>query len=143
GDYVPRGQVGEEGVLLEDGVEVAAIGWDLRDVLAVEQDPSAGDGLEACDHAQHRRLAAPRGPEHREELAACDVEVGVLHRDEVTEALGHPLDTDDDGRFVSAARLRGQERFLRLRVPGRTIPAPQGRSGDGPSLNATGETPRG
>ena len=52
------------------------------DVLAAEQDLAAGRQFEPGDHPQRRRLAAARRPEHDEELAVGDGEIGVLHRDE-------------------------------------------------------------
>src|SRR3546814_2211599 len=62
--------VGEERVVLKDGVDVAPIGRDPRDVPAVEQNAPGGGQLEARDHPQRRRLAAAGGAEEREELAA-------------------------------------------------------------------------
>ena len=70
-------------------------GGTSRDVLAVEQDPPVGGLLEAGDHPQRRGLAAARRPEHREELARADGEVGVVDGDEVAEALRHVVEADD------------------------------------------------
>ena len=57
------------------------------DVLAVEQDAPVGRQFEAGDHAQRRRLAAARRPEHDEERAVVDHEVRILNRDKVRKAL--------------------------------------------------------
>ena len=45
-----------------------------RDFAPVEEDPSGVGTIEARDHAQQCRLAAPRGTEHRHKLAVGDVE---------------------------------------------------------------------
>ena len=63
--------VREQGVLLEDGVDVALVRRDVRDVDPVEQDPARGRQLEAGDHLEQGGLAAPGRSEHGEELAAA------------------------------------------------------------------------
>ncbi len=52
---------------LEDEGDVALGSAPEGDVLAVEQNAPAGRQLEAGDHAQRRRLAAPRRSEQRKE----------------------------------------------------------------------------
>ena len=81
--------------MLEDGVDVALVRRDPRDVLALEPDDARGRRFEAGDHPQRRGLAAARRAEHREELAARDAEVGVVHRDELPEPLRDVLEPDD------------------------------------------------
>jgi hypothetical protein len=95
--------VGEEGVVLEDGVDVALVGWNARYVLALEPDGTRGGSFEACDHPQRGRLAAARRSEHREELTRTDREVRVGDRDVVVEALRDVIDLDD-----GAARVAGR-----------------------------------
>ena len=56
----------------------------------------AGRQLEAADHAQGGRLAAAGGAEHREELAAVDLEREVVDRGDVMEAFGDSLEMDVD-----------------------------------------------
>ena len=110
GDVVGDGHVGEERVVLEHSVHVAAIGRDPRHVPAVEQDPAVGGLLEPRDHPKRRRLAATRRPEQRKELAALDREVGVLHGHVTAEPLDDMLEGDD--RIPSApvpARVRPGE----------------------------------
>src|SRR5204863_372739 len=63
-------------------------------ILAAEQDLAASRQFQTCDHAQCRRLAAARRPEHDEELAILDDEAGVLHGDEIAEGLSQMLDAD-------------------------------------------------
>src|SRR4029077_16841152 len=65
------------------------------DILTLEQDAATGGLLETGDHLERRRLAAPRGAEHREELALVDREVRLLDRDEIAELLAHPVELDD------------------------------------------------
>ena len=87
-------EVREQGIALEDGVDGALLGRDRRDVLPVDQHPAAGRPLEATDHPQRRRLAAPRGTEQGEELAGLDVEVDAVDRQLVVEALLQLLQRD-------------------------------------------------
>ena len=68
-DVVADRHVREQGVVLEDRVDVAVERRDRGHVLAVEQDPAGGRQLEAGDHPQGRRLARAGRTEHREELA--------------------------------------------------------------------------
>ena len=79
---------------LEDEGDVARRGAVEGDVVAAEQDAAGGRQFEAGDHAQRRRLAAARRPEHDEELAVGDGEVRVPHGDEIAEGLVEILDPD-------------------------------------------------
>ena len=83
--------VREQGVLLEDGVDVAAARGQRGDVDAAEFDHAGRRLLEPRDHPQHRRLARTRRPEDREQLAVADGQVGALDGHHVTENLA---DTD-------------------------------------------------
>ena len=56
-------------------------------VDAVKQHRSGGRQLEAGDHPQHRRLARPGRPEHREELPVADLQVDAVDRPHVAELL--------------------------------------------------------
>jgi hypothetical protein len=58
-------EVREERVALEHRVDVALMWGHARDIVAVEQDASAGRTLEAGDHAQRGGLPAPGGPTGR------------------------------------------------------------------------------
>jgi len=51
----------------------------LRDVLAVEQNPALIRRLEAGQHSQQRGLAAPAGAEQRKKLPCPDVERQPVH----------------------------------------------------------------
>jgi hypothetical protein len=96
-DVLLDAPVREQRVALEDGVRRALEGREARHVVAVEQDAALGGLLEARDHAQRGGLPAPRRPEHREELAARDVEIHLAHGCEVAEALGDALEPDARG----------------------------------------------
>jgi hypothetical protein len=48
GDVLGHGQVGEDGVALEDHGGVARVGRLVGDVLSIHQDPARGGRLEAC-----------------------------------------------------------------------------------------------
>jgi hypothetical protein len=87
GDVVEHVQVGEEGVALEDRVDVAAVGRDGGEADPVEADVPRGRPLEAGDQAQRRRLAAAARAEQGEELPGGDLEVDRVDRDHVLEAL--------------------------------------------------------
>jgi hypothetical protein len=84
----------EQRVALEDGVGGTPEGGQARDVLAGQQDAPLARVLEARDHAQRRRLSAARRAEHREELAARDVELHFAHSREAAEALRNTLEPD-------------------------------------------------
>ena len=80
--------VGEEGVVLEDGVDVALVGRDAGDRLAGEEDLALGRLFEARDHPERRRLAAARRSEEAVERAPGD-------------AQGHPVDRGRRRRIAS------------------------------------------
>ena len=66
----------EQGVVLEDGVDVSGVRRGVGDILIAEEDPSGGGCLEPRDHSQHGGLARSGRPEHGEELAILD---GQIH----------------------------------------------------------------
>src|SRR5271168_5348098 len=66
-----------EGKQLEDKGNVACGCTPERDILAVEQNSPAGRELEACDHAQRRRLAAAGRPKQGKEGAVFDGEIRI------------------------------------------------------------------
>ena len=71
-DVVGHVHVREEGVVLEDRVDVALVRRPIGDVPAVKQHAAFRRQVEAGDHAQRRGLAGAGRPEQREELAARD-----------------------------------------------------------------------
>ena len=105
-DVLGDGQVGEEGVVLEDHPDLAALG---RHPGAVAGDGHARDLdgaglglLEAGDQAQQRRLAAAGRAEQGDELAALDAELRVVDGPDGAEALRNAVATDHPARHVRA-----------------------------------------
>src|SRR6185503_5203546 len=94
GHVLLHAPVREQGVALEDRVGRAAEGGLPRNVVAVEVHAPLRGLLEAGDHPERRRLAAPRRAQHREELAARDLELHLAHGREVAEALRHTIKPD-------------------------------------------------
>ena len=68
-DVLRDRHVGEQGVVLEDRVDVPLCGRNVRDVDALQFDGSRVRALEAGDDAQRGRLPRAGRPEEREELA--------------------------------------------------------------------------
>ena len=95
GDVVVNVHVGEESVLLEDGVDLALVGRDADDVLAVEEDLALARLQKAAENAQKRRFAAARGAEQRDELIFVNVKRDALENDlSVLKALDDVLELD-------------------------------------------------
>ena len=78
GDVLRHGHMGEQGVVLEHGVDVALIGRHAGHGAAVDQHLARGRLLEAGDQPQAGGLARARRPQHGEELAVGDVEADVV-----------------------------------------------------------------
>ena len=89
-DVLLDGEVGEERVALEDGVDGPLVRRRLGDVRVADDDAPRVGALEAGDHAQRRRLAAAGRAEQREELAAADLERDVVDGGHVVERLAEP-----------------------------------------------------
>jgi hypothetical protein len=87
-----HGHVRKEGVALEHDAEAALVHRQVGDVAAVERHAAARHGDEAGDRLQGRRLAAARGAEQRDELAALDAQGHVDQRAEVAVVLRHALE---------------------------------------------------
>ena len=86
-DVLGDGHVGEQGVFLEDGVDVATPRGQRGDVDAAEADRPRRRLLEPGDHAQHRGLARSGRAEDREQLAVADGQVGALDGDHLVPAV--------------------------------------------------------
>ena len=91
GDVVVNRHVGEERVLLKDHVHFAVIRRNRGHVFALQNDAAFVRHLEAGDHAEGRRLAAPARAEQREELALADRDRDVLHGSGFPETLADAL----------------------------------------------------
>ena len=70
--------VRKEGVVLEDQADTAPFGRHVyagrRDDVVEEREATGVRSLESGDQSQRGRLAAPGGPENREQLAAHDLQ---------------------------------------------------------------------
>lgn len=85
----------EERVFLEYGVDLALVGRDVHDVLAVEEDLALGGLQEAAEDAQQRRLATAGGTEQGDELIFVNVQADALEDDlPVLKALDDILELD-------------------------------------------------
>ena len=93
-DVVGDGQVREERVRLEDGVDVALVRRQADDVAVAEEDPALVRLLEAADHAQRRRLAAARRAEQREEASVLHLEREGVDGDDAVELLRDAFQAD-------------------------------------------------
>ena len=87
------------------------------DVVAAEDDAAGGRQFEPGDHAERRRLAAARRPEHDEELAVGDGEVRIADCDELAEGLVQILDADLSHRAQSTKWLT----MTNIAVPNRMV----------------------
>ena len=114
-DVLEHAHVREQRVRLEHHVDVPLGRRHVRDVAAAQQDAAARGLLEARDHAQRRRLAAARRPEHREELALVDLERDGVDGDDRVEALRHRFEDDRFGSLCAGVSL-GQVATIRAQV---------------------------
>ena len=90
-DVLEHFKMGKEGVVLEDGVDVALVGRTIGHVRVAEVNRARAGRLEAGDHAQGGRFATARWAQHGEELAVLDVEHQVIDRHDLVEALGYVI----------------------------------------------------
>ncbi len=87
-----HGHVRVQRVVLEHHRDVAVLGREVIDQLAVDPQLPVADLLEAGDHPQRGRLAAARGPDQDHQLPVADLEVEILDGERpVIEPLGQPL----------------------------------------------------
>ena len=106
----------EEGVVLKDRVHVAGVRRHASDVGAGELDRAGIGLLESGDHSQHRGLPGAGWAEEGEELPVVDVEIYIVHRNDVTELPAKSTQADGDGDLrqgildLSSTRLRGPKR---------------------------------
>ena len=116
-DVVDRAQPRKQrlAIILEHVAEL-----DVAQRLAVEQDFAGIGRDEPGDHVDQRALAAAVRAEHRDELAARDIEVEAVVDHSVDEVLGQAADGDVGGcrrRAAAsprhAARIRAQTAFSR------------------------------
>jgi hypothetical protein len=94
GDVVGHVQEREQGVALEDGVDLALVRRGAGHVDPVKQNAAVGGLLEPGDQPQGGRLAAARRTEEGEELAPGHVQVDPVDRGHVLEPLDQPDQPD-------------------------------------------------
>ncbi len=99
-------------VVLEHHVGGTTIGSRIRDVDAIDQDPTVRRFFESAEHAQRRGLAAARRPQEGDELALGDRQGHARYRGEtVAVSFAEPLDLNQrgPGRGLRACnnRMRG------------------------------------
>ena len=86
-DVLVDGQVGVEGVVLEDHRQVAVAGRQVVDPVAADDHVPAGDVLEPHDHPQQGGLPAPRRTDEDQELSVLDVDAHVVDGGEAVAVL--------------------------------------------------------
>jgi hypothetical protein len=94
GDVARDRHVRKQRVVLKHRMHIAAMGRQMGDVLAAENDASVIGRFESGDHSQERRFPASGRPEQRQELPGFDGQGNIRDGDEFTESLGHGTDFD-------------------------------------------------
>ena len=89
GNVFKDGEMREERVALEDGVDVALVGGEEGDIFTLQLNEAARWLFEAADHAQGCGLAAAGWAEEGEELAVGDIKRDAVHCGLISEHLGH------------------------------------------------------
>ena len=107
-DVLGRVHVRPQGVGLEHHRHVPPLGRERSDWLPADLDPAGGDGDEAREGAQQRRLAAAGGPEEGDELARGDGEVDVVEDRDVAVGDVQALDPDRQAVHVPRPPVSGR-----------------------------------
>jgi len=108
GDVVAHVQVREQRVALEDRVDRAAVGRQGGDVPPAQQHLAGVGQLQPGDDAQEGRLAAARGAQDGDELAASDCQGDAAQDFRAAEALADSLQPDLAGRQVVGCLDQGE-----------------------------------
>ncbi len=122
GHVVDGVQMREEAVRLEHHAGVAAVGRDVRDVLAVHQYGSGVGVFEPREHAQRGGLAAAGRAEEGQELSGAYGQVEPVEGDGGPELAAQPPEFDGGGLFEGLGQGGGhvchpREEAVRLRPP--------------------------
>ena len=111
GHVLAHGEMGEQGVVLEDHAEMPALGRQGGDVLALHPDAAAVRRLEAGDQAQGRGLAAARGTQQGEDLPLRHLQRQAAQDGLDTEALVELLQGEEGhGKDLNGPRRRARAR---------------------------------
>ena len=92
-----------------------------RDVASLEQHPPLARAHEAGHDPQQGRLAAPRGPEQRDELALLDRQRDLVERELPPVAVRDVLENEAASPFAISALRPGSARPRRVRLPARSV----------------------
>ena len=103
GNVLGDGHVREQGVVLEDGVDVALVGRYPLHRLARDHDVAFGGIFEPRQHAERGGLAAPRRPQQRQELSRLDLEIDAVDGRDGAEPF-HQLTQLDRTLFIAQRR---------------------------------------
>ena len=88
-------QMGEEGILLKNSVDVPFVGGHVVDFLAQKEDIALIRGLKAADEPEHGGLSAARGAQQGDKLVVIDVQVDVLEHRLPVKGFGDVFQLDD------------------------------------------------
>ena len=88
-------QVGEEGVALENGVDVALVRRNVVDALTEKEDVALIRRFKAADHAQGRGLAAAGRAEQRQKFIVVNVEIDAVENGLAIKLLGDVPELND------------------------------------------------
>jgi len=119
--------MGEERILLKDGIDVALVWRNGRYVDSVQQNLTRRRPFEAGNHFQDCGLAASRRPEHGEELAGVDSKIGIVNGREISECLADAPESND--LWPSDASLTQDRLLCPISLPikdssGTSLPVP-------------------
>ncbi|MGY4289864.1 hypothetical protein ACVWXO_009130 [Bradyrhizobium sp. LM2.7] len=81
-----------ERVVLEHHRNIPLLGLDIVDDAVADRDRAGGDVLEACEHAQKRRLAAAGGANQDDKLAVLDRDRDSVQDFKIAERFPHVAD---------------------------------------------------
>ncbi len=95
----------EEGEILEDRIDRAAVCRNVKHAPAVKGDVAGGGPVEAAYELQERALAATGRSEQREEFPGADGQIDAAKAGDRAEHARDTLDVDGD-RHVSAPPVR-------------------------------------
>ena len=84
-DILRHGHVREECIMLKHQPDVALLRRHTRDVLAVDQDGAAVDGLETGNHSERRRFPAAARAQQAHEFAIADRKRQIIDGDDIPE----------------------------------------------------------
>jgi hypothetical protein len=94
-EVLPHVDIPVQDLVLGHHADVALdIAGVLDDVVAQHRGSTGGGKRQPTQHSDDGRLARPVGSQQSEYLAPGDVQVHPVHRDQLVEPLGEPLETD-------------------------------------------------